>query len=264
MPGVRLLGLTIDTRSDQFGLYINGDVPGLLVDQVTFRKRSRQAGQQVWSHVLARAVRGTREAPARIRRSTFESWINGMVVDGFLQECGHLAIEDCRFLGGFERHLELIGLVHDTRITGNIFAESRDGVYLDKLGHSGNAGHIAITNNSFFRIERWLEPTSSSADLPGMVVANNALVAVEALDAPDGRLDDLATGGWRFARNLWEADPGPGSPVAERVPDLGLRSREPSSLDFLRPSPVSPLIGTGVGGDLPGDVGALPPDTEDR
>jgi hypothetical protein len=76
----------------------------------------------------------------------------------------------------------------------------------------------------------------------------------------------VVLGGWDFQANWWEPGPhtafdaGRGDRLATMHENLALGSRDdPTAPDFLMPAPDSPLATSGVGGDLPSYVGAVPP-----
>lgn len=265
VPDVTLRDLEVRSVANQFALQVQERVPGLLVEDVRFRKPSHLS-DDFWSHVwLAHWAQGTAEQPIRFRGATFTPWPTGLVLEGNYGEVAHVAIEGCRFQGISLRQIELIARVRDVRITGCLFVTGHDGIYLDNLGKSGDSGRIEVHNNSFFDVERWVNATTSQPELEGMAFVNNAILGAETTetDVQDGplSLSELQAKGWRFVNNLCESAPGEDVPalLATPLPDLGVTSRDPDSIDFLRPGLGSPLVGAGAGGEWPDYVGARPP-----
>jgi hypothetical protein len=254
---VTLRDLTILSSTEQFGLEVDGSAAGLVVANVAFRKVDEDPGASYWAHVwLSSGAHGKRAAPIRFRRCTFGPWPTGLVLQGDSnRSVAHVAIEDCRFETRL-RQIEIIRAAHDIRVVGNFFLNGRDAVLLDSL-ESDLCHEIAIANNSFYRGTNWLVSKSSSRDVEGIVVVNNALFEPGGHDAPNGELAALA-GAWRFAGNLAEPE-GPDSPLAARYKRLDVLSRDPSDAQFLQPTAGSLLATAGVGGDWPAHAGARTP-----
>jgi hypothetical protein len=255
-PNVTVRGLRIASAAEQFGLVLQGYLAGVTIENVDFLKRE-ELREPAWSHVWAGgAARGDPEAPFRFEGCRFSPWKSGLVFQG--NGGGLIANAEvlrCRFEVKV-RQLELIELVRDIRIEGNLFLGGETAIVLDHL--TGTSGRVTIANNSFLAIRRWIDPTQSDAHLPGLRIARNAIFEPGEPDGPDGRLGALARQGWTFADNLCEGSTGPeeSESVVGIRPRLEVRSREPSAPDFLRPAPGSPLLRTA---GEPRYVGAVAP-----
>lgn len=242
---VTLRALEIRSEATQFALKVRGASPGLLIDEVRFLKPADPHGPDYWSHALVgELAQGTAEEPIRFRKSIFDPWPTGLVLQGTYGEVAHVVVERCRFLGISERALEMIAPVHDVKIADCQFVLGRDGIYLDALGRSGDSGRIEIVGNRFLGVPRWVNPTNSLPEVPGLVVVHNAIFDAETIDVRDGplSLSQLQAQGWRFDHNWWETPLVESTPLATALPDLGVISRDPDSPDFLRPGPGSPLV----------------------
>jgi hypothetical protein len=237
-------------------------VPGLVLENVAFRKVDEEPGSGYWAHVwFSPGTHGTAASPIRLRGCTFGPWPSGVVLQGESQRTvAYVAIEGCRFEMRL-RHLEIIRAAHDIRIAANLFLGGRDALVLDAL-ESDLCRDITIANNSFYRSGHWLAAANAGRDVERVTVVNNALFEPGDLDAADGALAALAAGGWRFGGDLAEGE-GPGDPVAARHRRLDVTSRDPSDPRFLRPAADSPLATAGLGGEWPPYAGAFAP-TPDR
>jgi serine/threonine protein kinase len=251
-PHVTVRGVTIESHNAQHGVFVGNQAEGVTIENVHFRKPSETG----WAHVLiSEEARGSGRAPIRLKNSTFELGSMGVVVDSGAG--GHLVtsvrIEGNRFTG-IGPHVMLSQNVRDVHVTGNIFVGGR-AITMDLT--PGQPSRYVLANNSFFNVLRWIEGGTNDPNRARVEVVNNAIIGTEALD-PDGTLVKL-NGPWRFEKNLWEAPPGRGSPLAEPGPRLDVRSRDPASPDFLRPTRGSRLLAAGAGGEFPDHVGALGP-----
>jgi tRNA A-37 threonylcarbamoyl transferase component Bud32 len=250
-PNVTIRGVTIESHEAQHGVFIGNHAEGVTVEAVHFRKPSETGMAHVF---ISEQARGSARAPIRVRNSTFELGTMGVVVEDVSgQVITSVRIQGNRFMG-IGPHLMLSQNLRDVEVTGNIFIGGRS-VTLDLKPTQRT--RFLLANNSFFNVMRWIEGGTSDPDRARAEIVNNAIFGLDALD-PDGNLGRL-NGPWRFEKNLWEAAPGRGSPLAEPGSRLEVRSRDPSDPDFLRPAPGSRLLGAGAGGDLPDHVGALGP-----
>ena len=248
--GVTLRGLEITSATNQYALSLGGYIPGLTIENVRFTKRE-PPGTEQWAHVwVSAAAQGDEEAPFRFVRCYFGPWMSGLVFQG---NAGGLIswveVSECRFEVR-TRQVEVIQFVRQLKLERNLFLNASKGILLDQL--TGASGDITIANNSFFRVNQWIDPSNSNPNLPGMQISRNAIFEVNAVDDPSGRLANMAEGEWQFVGNLWErgddhqpevdGEPKSESNVARAVTKLELLSRDLESPNFLRPDKGSALL----------------------
>lgn len=252
-PGVTLRGLTIHPRSDQFAVRVEGRADGVRLEGLESVKPPGPS----WGHVyLAPGASGSPGRPIVVRGCRLHSGGQGLLLQGDAgRAVAHVRVEGNLFLD-MDQHLELLQHLSDVVVADNRFSGGRAAIWVNLPPARG--ARLLIAHNSFHRVEHWLHPAESDVAQDGLVVRRNAILAT-ALEPADGLLSRMASS-WRFDANLWEAGPGPASPLASRRPELAVLSRDPSSPEFLRPAPGSALLDPGGGPDVP--CGARPLDRD--
>jgi serine/threonine protein kinase len=224
--------------------------------------------------------------PLVIRQCRFETLGNAVRFGGLNAQFAPVLVRgallaDCEFIDAIQA-VQLEGYVQDITVAGNRFVGAVTcGIQMQQIHEDGR--NLLIANNSFTNCQSTLrvwETTPQGSDI--RFVNNLSLdpvvldwLIVEAVDGSTikGPGDGAAllslyqfSHNWREdeSDDLHEAGWIPPSETDVRQATIDLLSRDAKSPDFLRPPADSPLATAGIGGEeLPGYVGAVPPEGVD-
>jgi len=175
----------------------------------------------------------------------------------------NIRIEDNTF-SGHGVHVLLEPRMENVRLTGNRFLGGSQGVKLN-FPNAGQAVSVLIANNTFFKTTCWLGLGRSDASQQGITICNNLILQSLKVDTYSSEQRDAIGQTWEFRANWWEpndrtpSDPEAMHPFAKVKKIRTLASRNPASLEFLRPVQGSPIATAGAGQGLPNYIGALAP-----
>ena len=172
--------------------------------------------------------------------------------------------EDCLFSSP-NTHVYVADSFQQVSFVGNVFFRGINGINVNLSSWSTDS-RVEIVNNTFVEMKYWVGMLGSFPSGPGESrVCNNLILGGERVQ---GKADqwELVLSKWRFAGNCWEvgATTNHSLNYEERIAmfheDLDVPVRDaPNDPRFLVPAARSPLLNSGVGGDLPLYVGAKGP-----
>lgn len=163
-------------------------------------------------------------------------------------------------------HLLATDNCRQLRLAGNLFIGGINAINLSlKSWHPDS--RIDITNNTFYRSRYWIGWMDSfrSESLPSgktsSRISNNLILGGERVQGGEDQWT-VATGAFEFSANWWERDSTtlplnePHLKIATMFDQLEILERENSDANhFLLPKSDSPLLNSGVGGELPNYIG---------
>lgn len=177
--------------------------------------------------------------------------------------------EDCYFESA-DRNLRVTKSCQRLKLRGNVFVGGQTGVWLEFKPWTGDE-HYEIFNNTFVGTRFWFswaeslpDPTAHSNQSRSRLCNNLILGGERTLGKPEQW--DAMLAAWICQSNWWERD-GVTSAAADRGGKLATLydklsvpvRTDPSNPEFLVPTADSPLLTSGVGGDLPSYIGAKGP-----
>ena len=258
-PGVALRGFQIKAGEGQHGLIAAGDVPGLTIDRVRIDQPSGVVQAALY---LESGTGGTRSRPIVLRNLDLD--VGGLGVGIFgtpARPASNIRLEDCRIKGHGVLVL-LDGAVRDVAIVGNILRGGGNGLNFN-LSPANGSGDILVANNTFCGNKTWV-CVPEGLEQAGIAVHRNLILDVPEVQANDADLARVAP--W-FADNAWRAvagmDRARASKVALVKDQIPIRSADPSSPDFLRPTGVVAPLPAVPGRERAG-VGARSPELPAR
>jgi serine/threonine protein kinase len=264
-PGVTVRGFRFRTEGSHGGIVIEGTTEGTVLEDLDCVQGPRASSPLI----RIRTESGAPERPAvTLRRSRIEGvpptvcvWVESE--NRSHGPAGGIRIANNRFRGPTVQLL-FWGPVSDVSVTGNEFAGCKNGINLN-FPIPGQAHRVVIANNTFHKNEFWIGLVFTDPREQEITVANNLIVGGRKIECSRPEQTGEVADNWSFLANWWETAPESDDPIAlERKlvvsqTNLALRSRDPKSPDYLRPSQDSPLASCGAGGDLPRYIGAFPP-----
>jgi hypothetical protein len=267
-PGVTVRGFGLTASPRQHALLVDGATTGLTLEEL----RLSQPGTARFHFAAARiAVYPPPDAAIAVimRRCRIENQGLGIgLLDprNSARRIGGIRLLENEFSGPGV-HVLIAGRVEDVILVGNRFLGGKNGVNLN-FSEPSAAEHVVIANNTFFATTYWLGLVKTVAPQKSITVWNNLIIDSQRVEWgwPE-QLEQVAQA-WDFRNNWWELSPRTERdqfshpPMAEAHEELALRSRDPSSPDFLRPEPGSALATSGLGPGYPTYIGALAPATE--
>jgi serine/threonine protein kinase len=286
VAGVTVRGFRIRAEADRVALAgVLGRSPGAVLDRLEGEgTRPNDTGIEVFNAGLA-----AEDPPVVIQNCTIHKVNVGIIVDGITPDyrtsgpCNRVIVRDNLIVDCFGG-LRATGLLTQVQLTGNRLVRMQlYGIQLEQL--HADAADILVANNTMFACGKPLRLWDSA--VKGRVqIRNNLLLDCSGTyfmfvdsggepDRPKGPGDGTALHkAWTISHNWTEvADPLPKSdvwlkslvpPGADEIllPKIEVLSRDPQSLDFLRPAKDSPLAREGAGksdSSLPIYIGAMPP-----
>src|SRR5262249_2221739 len=180
----------------------------------------------------------TPERPVLLRGLDVSCGAIGVVLIGAAdQAVSWVRVENCR-VAGPGVHVALEKRFADVAVVGNIFIEGRAGVSLG-VDQAGTARGLRVDHNTFFGTHAWLALEHCSLDQPDLRIANNLILQSQEIRLTGQDLTPVAPH-W-FHDNWWERSDGFNEGQAQQVAavkdEVKLVSRDPASIDFLRPAP---------------------------
>lgn len=188
------------------------------------------------------------------------------LVLGSADSASRTRVSNCQFQGPYTL-VYCTSACHRLIMTHNTFIGGANAINLN-LDAWWPDSHFEILNNTFVGTRYWLGLMNSfrSDSLPTgptkSRVCNNLILGGERMQGGDDQWQ-VALDTWTFAANWWERDSetrstaGRDGLVATLHDKLDIPGRDNTSdADFLLPAADSPLLSSGVGGDLPEYIGA--------
>ena len=180
-----------------------------------------------------------------------------------------LACENCLFSAPYTQFYATESCQR-IRLAGNVFFKGENAINLNLKTWSSDS-RVEIVNNTFMGSHYWLGFYESFRPEPFLMgqttsrVCNNLILGGDGGQAGLDQLQ-LVEAKWRFDANWLEPTTDTattedhGSHLVTFHPRLDIPFRDdPRHDQFLVPAPGSPLLTGGVGGDLPGHIGARVP-----
>jgi serine/threonine protein kinase/nitrous oxidase accessory protein NosD len=276
VPGFRLKGFRIRQgqrmANDQDGrlLVVSGHAPGVVLQGLDIETK----GLDDAIHLAVRNLAG--EEPLVARGNTIRARRDGIDVLGATEVC----LQSNSIVGGLQG-IRLEGLVADVQLSGNLIRGcSQAAVHFNNL--DPRSKRILLQNNTLYNnavlIRIWDDDPFEDYGPGGQVTLRNNLLFESTLS--DIQLVRSSMGNYQPAdgkhlSTLWDfqcnwrdlsgRNTGINTPLAagdHKLERVAFVSLDPSSPDFLRPLPDSPLATEGAGKEdpsLPTYVGAVPP-----
>ncbi len=280
VSGVRIRHLELRTTGGR-GIAVESSCKDVILEQLRCSQRFEGGGPAV---DLRATATGDGAKPITLRDSWLDCPGPGQCVRlGHPERLQSTVLANNMFFGRGVLVLAEHG-VSKVTIRGNVFATPRTespenaGVRLSTVGLNLDitapavVQRIEIYNNTFLDVEYWLGLVHTEArDKLAIRFCNNLILGSESIQDDRGRINEIAKN-WTFQGNCWQLTQGAGGWHPENwdvIADLDgdftvLDRQDPTSPDFLRPPPGSPLCDSGVEDpDLPRYVGAKPPDDAD-
>jgi serine/threonine protein kinase len=234
-PGVVLRGLRVRTGERQHAISVHGACPGLTLEGLSLVQPAEATSGTV---ALWPGTRGTSEQPVLLRSLDVSCGAIGIVLIGAAdQPVSWVRIEDCRITGPGV-HVALEKRFSDVAVVGNIFVGGRAGVSFG-VDQAGTAQRLQVAHNTFFGTHAWLAFENCSLEQPELRIASNLILQSQEIRLTGQDLTPVAPH-W-FHGNWWERSDGFNEGQAEQVAvikdEVKLVSRDPTSSDFLRPTP---------------------------
>jgi hypothetical protein len=271
VPRVTVRGLTVRAPAQgTTSVGVGGASPGVVLEQLTFTAATaiRTTGTSLDGLAL-----GPRDEPITVRRCKFTSVGNGVeligqnLATGRPLPCRGMLIADNDF-GDCVVGVWALGQIGEALVAGNRFwGWGESAIRLANL--SEGSGSCLIVNNSFRGGQRCVEVIEPTKGVEDVQIRANVMIADLGMDmlwsgARAKRQPWVVNHNFRKTRRTspgspesWEWIGASGDQLLDRLPLLSL---EPAHPGFLRPEKGSALATGGVGGDLPGYVGAVPPE----
>lgn len=284
VPGVTVRGFRCRHEGElRYMIGVGGGSFGLHLDRLDFK-----ASNPLVSAVTLEVIEPGHEVGI-IENCTIQGGGAGLRVSGFINftrpsPCGSIVLRNNTILDASQAIL-ITGSVRHVHVVGNRIGFAK--LYAIQLENLlPGADDILIANNSTLECKAGFRfwDDAKKKNLPKNIQIVNNLF----LGGPDANLIFLDSGGsmsevagpgdaavllkaWRWSCN-WRETRGPKGddifskswiPVAPgdtRQDRIAVLSRAVGSPEFIRPAKDSPLATKGAGGDLPGYVGAMPPD----
>jgi serine/threonine protein kinase len=233
-PGVVLRGLRIRTGERQHAVSVHGACPGVTLDGLILVQPPEATSGTV---VLWPGTHGTPERSVLLRGLHVSCGEIGIVLIGAANRpVSWVRIEDCRITGPGV-HVAMEKRFADVAVVGNLFIQGRAGVSLG-VDQAGTAQRLRVTHNTFFGTHAWLAFEHCSLDQPELRIASNLILQSQEIRLTGQDLTEVAPR-W-FHNNWWERsegfDQGQAQLVAAVKDEVKLISRDPASIDFLRPA----------------------------
>jgi hypothetical protein len=268
VPNVTVRGfrLEVDKGETQFASGILGKCPGVLFDDLHFTC-SRRFKTCAISLKTVELPQG--EPPVTVQNCTIHGFQYGIRVEGTENEfCRSIRLRDNKlFRCGFG--IWTSGWITDLHITTNqVWECGTADIELD--GFTNVSSGILMANNTLQNLGTCLQIRDPIRGVREVEIRNNVLLTSEGLDIAFLGKDQTALKEWLLGNN-WRQVRAPAprdrafgqwvrSPKDTVVEKIKLLSLDPQNTHFLRPARESPLATGGAGGDLPGYVGAVPPE----
>lgn len=246
-------GLQIESGIHQFSVQVQGECPGLVLEQLG----CSQPKEGVWASIyIKEGASGTADQPICIRDCVVASYAMGVFVQGTdATAASHVEVLNNRILGSMN-HVHAERAIRNVTVEGNIFVGG--GVNLSLSG-AERSGDIRVDNNTFLDAPAWLA-VNSPESVASLIVSKNLVLGGNGVGTPHW-LDDLPAG-WSFQDNVWETrNATDNAGIVTAIEKVDLISRDKDDLDFLRPA--VPLLNRDFGGERTDYVGALAPRSND-
>jgi hypothetical protein len=189
-----------------------------------------------------------------------------------LQAGSRVEFSHCTFSGP-ATHLYATDACRDLTVSHCVFLGGVNAINLS-FARWESDHRLRIVNNTFVDSEYWLGLMNSfrSGSVPergtNSRFCNNLILGGVRVMGGDDQWE-IVLRSWEFMANFWEsgpytvADAGRGDQLATMHESLDLGPRDdPSDPHFVAPAADSPLATSGLGGDLPFYIGAVPPLSE--
>ena len=236
-PNVTIRNLNLAATDGQHCVLLEGNCAGLVLDKLNCHQspESNSASIVFWF-----GARGEPNRPVVLRDIEFQFGALGVVVIGAGdQPSTSIRIEGCRFQSEAQlahdfpaAAITLEKPVEDLVVTGNTFFSGPDGIRFRSM--SPNVGkNIAITNNTFLKLRRWISFEMASFEQQQIRIDMNLI-----LETPGSELEPeaLASMNHWFQENWRESFGESLDDPAKTVANVNLLSRDPSSTSFLVPA----------------------------
>ena len=192
-----------------------------------------------------------------------------LAIDSKKQTGPQVVCEDC-FFESTHRHLLVAKSCPQFKLSGSVFVGGQTGLWLDFKPWTGDE-HFVIVNNTFVGTRYWFSwadslPDSAADPSQGNSrLCNNLILGGERTMGKPEQWDAMLAA-WICQSNWWERDETTtatadrGGKLATLHGTLSVPVRiNSSNPQFLVPASDSPLLTSGVGGDLPTYIGARGP-----
>ena len=269
VAGVTVRGFDFEVHSaGSRALQSEGDAQNVVIEDCTFRHMLPQ-------HSLSLLQVATTPAdPAsvvRIRDCRFVA-ADGPVMCLSLGASGSAARVECTGCL-FEGPNNLVYITEDCRqaaLSHNVFLRGSVGINVSYSNWTSDT-RLDVVNNTFVDVRYWFGLGDSFRSVllpPGRTdsrICNNLILGGHRVQGEDEQWEQVFRA-WTFAGNWWEqgADTKEGADKQGRLATLKARLPIPERTntenpDFLQPAADSPVLTSGVGGDLPAYIGARGP-----
>jgi serine/threonine protein kinase len=284
VPGVTIRDLRLRAQGPRQALLVaNGAVPGLLVERLDLDtgKAGDYDGIQLFG-----TTNPSDQPPVVIRNCTIRRSQKAIVVAGLKtagsvpQLTNRVIVTGNRIVQPSTFGILAGGKLADVQIVGNR-VENAPTCHALQFEDPVEPRGILAANNTFFKCAYSIVMNDCKVAGQRLEVVNNLVLdstGVDFLDVDFPTEGNLRVGNPTALKNIWtfRANWREGAvPVGESIeakswippePDdvrqdqIEVWSRDPTHVNFLQPAADSPLATSGVGGDLPAYVGAVPPE----
>ncbi len=265
VAGVTVEGFDFDLEGgDIHGIHLAGTVDSVALKDCTFTQVSDNSR---WSLLAISSNARQSTSAVRVERCRFDSRGGAMClsVDALGDTVAGLICERCQFSSP---HTQLYAAqsCRRLRVADTVFVGGTNAINLDIKSWSPDS-RFEIVNNTFLGTKHWLGFIASFRDAPptgptDSRVCNNLILGGERIQGGPDQLT-IALNTWKFSSNWWERDETTiidadwGGRLAKPQPRLhDIPVRDIGHAEFLVPAAGSPLLTSGVAGDLPAHIGA--------
>jgi hypothetical protein len=223
--------------------------------------------------LINRAPLAAGDAPILVQNCTFLNLETAMNIRGMDNArrptpSRRIVIRNDKILhcyGGIALHGEL----HEVHVVGNQLTGCAYGLGFDNL--LGGSSSLLMANNSVEADGVCLDVREPGGAIRDVIIRNNLFLASKGPGMGFSGKDPAALADWQIDHN-WQRvlTPVPTDPEAKKkwilrdgnplVTTIPLQSLDAKDASFFRPPKDSPLAKAGAGKDLPGYVGAVPPE----
>jgi serine/threonine protein kinase len=294
VPRVTLRGFRMRAEGSRVVMvHVKTGAPGLLLEGLEMEPG---AGVDYDGIYLERLNHAANDPPAIVqkcvlRRGKLGIAIHGMpanllAVDGSKypapSTCSRIVVRE-NILVGFQTAILATGLASHLHIVGNrVWGGVRyAGIQFECL--AANSENLLMANNTLLESAPAFRLWDAAPKGRGIVIRNNlvlgaALPDMLFIDSGGSPSQHRGPGDGKLIAKTWQMDHNwrevkepqgqdifslswiPPGEKDVRQDEIMVLSRDPDHADFLRPDKDSPLATAGAGGDLPGYVGAVPPE----
>jgi serine/threonine-protein kinase len=246
IPRLRWEGLNIQAPQMQLGLEINGECPGLELNDVEIRRVANPEGSDasVAGIVLRQGAAGTAEEPIHIRGLHLRDTDVGIVIGNSKVEAvppKHIIIEQCK-VHGFSREsstlLAMLLTTEDVWIHHNIFSNGMRGLSV-VVDNQSMPVRCRVSHNTWHRLDAWLGWTGTAQPPLSIQVHDNLIVDATQYPVPASFLAAINSLPPVFTGNSVVASStaigGKFMHLADVVAQFPLLSQDPGHPDYLKP-----------------------------